>query len=301
MVVRYFKIAVFFFLSVLIGTIIFMVVPFLVHGQENILPDAETVVKAQKQAERLRHKLKISPEQNKYYERAKKEALKSYLQFKNQRQKEIEAYRKTLKELLAKKQETEPTSSSPIQSFSPAHSQWKHFLLSDERLYIFMSSSVPLVTWNNYAESLDKLREANAAMVLRGCIGGCTYFKPTLEFIKKIILPEGIEDIDFSKEGWQKELEKRTRHVQILIDPLLFRYYGITEVPCIVYAKGVNPLSGLSEGLPENLQENPQSWKICGDWKLSYMLEKLYEKSGALVLKRMAKELKKSWYESRRE
>ena len=301
MVVRYFKIAVFFFLSVLIGTIIFMVVPFLVHGQENILPDAETVVKAQKQAERLRHKLKISPEQNKYYERAKKEALKSYLQFKNQRQKEIEAYRKTLKELLAKKQETEPTSSSPIQSFSPAHSQWKHFLLSDERLYIFMSSSVPLVTWNNYAESLDKLREANAAMVLMGCIGGCTYFKPTLEFIKKIILPEGIEDIDFSKEGWQKELEKRTRHVQILIDPLLFRYYGITEVPCIVYAKGVNPLSGLSEGLPENLQENPQSWKICGDWKLSYMLEKLYEKSGALVLKRMAKELKKSWYESRRE
>ena len=298
MVVRYLKIALFFFLAIIVGTVIFIVIPLLVYGKENILPDAEVVIKIQKQAKELKNKIKINPEQNKYYEEAKKKALKSYLQFKKQRQKEIEAYRKALKELLTKKQETELTSFSPAQSFSPAHTEWKHFLLSDERLYIFMSSSVPLVTWNNYAESLDKLRETNAAIVLRGCIGGCTYFKPTLEFIKKIILPEGIEDIDFSKEGWQKELDKRTRHVQILIDPLLFRYYGITEVPCIVYAKGVSPLSGLSEGLPENLQENPQFWKICGDWKLSYLFEKLYEQSGALSLKQMAKELKNNWHHS---
>ena len=300
MVVKYLKTALFFFLAIIIGTAIFIAIPLLVYGEENILLDVEAVKKLQKRAKELKNKIKIYPEQNKYYEEAKKKALKSYLQFKKQRQKEIEAYRNTLKELLTQKEETELTSSSPIQSFNPAHSQWKHFLVSHERLYIFMSSSVPLVTWNNYAESLHKLRDANTAIVLRGCIGGCTHIRPTLEFIKKIIFPGGIEDIDFSKEGWQKELDRRTRHIQVLIDPLLFRYYNISEVPCIVYARGVNPLSGLSEGLSENLQKSPQFWKICGDWKLSYLLERLYEKSGALVLKRMAKELKKSWHESER-
>ena len=275
-------------LTILICAVLYIAIPFLVYGGDNTI---EAIKKAQKQAETLRERLTISPEINRYYEQARKQALEQIREFRRRRKQEIEAYNQMLK----KQYGIDTGLSSGI---SPVSTQMNHYLMADERIYIFMSSSVPMVTWNNYAEDIDKIRDPNIVMVLRGCIGGCQRIRPTLEFIQKIIVPGGFSSVDTSRDGWEEELRTRARRIQIWIDPLLFRYYGVEEVPCIVYAKDVHPLDDLSEGLKENLENKPQYFKVYGDWSLSYMLKKLYEQSNAGNIKKIIKVLDKSWYSS---
>jgi len=59
------------------------------------------------------------------------------------------------------------------------------------------------------------------------------------------------------------------RKVQVLIDPLLFRLYGITDtVPAIVYAEGVNLTC-------ENCEPVPRHWTVLGDASMETALENL--------------------------
>ncbi len=116
-------------------------------------------------------------------------------------------------------------------------------IVENHRLYVFMSSSVPKEVWYEYVRQAVKER-INAVFLLRGCIGGCRYIKPTLAFIRDVLTL-----------GGQKE---NGLPVEIWIDPLKFREYGVSVVPCFAY-EGEKKLS-------------------CGDWSLKWHLKKLREK-----------------------
>lgn len=107
-------------------------------------------------------------------------------------------------------------------------------------VYIFMSSSVPLEIWWRYAHYLvDK--KIPGVFVLRGCIGGCRYIRPTVEFIYRFLTEDGKNE-----EGLP---------VEVQIDPIKFREWGVKVVPCVAVEGG------------EKLS--------CGDWSLEYHLEVL--------------------------
>ena len=59
--------------------------------------------------------------------------------------------------------------------------------VSNNRIYIFMSSSVPLSIWHEYGLFLDKNKLRNGSLLLRGCIDSCEKIMPTMEFLKKVI------------------------------------------------------------------------------------------------------------------
>jgi hypothetical protein len=124
---------------------------------------------------------------------------------------------------------------------------------SADRLYVFMSASVPEVVWKHYADSMKYMR--NASIVLRGCIGGCgAGLRPTYNFLRSI------------NPG------------SAMIDPLLFRLYDITEVPAVVYATGVPMLGDMgSEGNASLLPNEavPVHRKSIGDWSFEYHLDQL--------------------------
>ncbi len=113
-------------------------------------------------------------------------------------------------------------------------------LMEDERIYIFVSSSVPKDTLRNYAMDIDSLREPQISIVMRGFVGGMTKVRPTLEFLKGVLFKNGNCDSD----------KCEAYRAPMLIDPLLFRRYGIETVPAIVYASGVSSMdSAVSEGV----------------------------------------------------
>lgn len=130
--------------------------------------------------------------------------------------------------------------------------------------YLLMSSSVPKSVWKSYADFIESAKlEDRVVFVLRGCVGGCTYIRPTLEFLQDIL-----------KDG------ERERNIGLWIDPFIFRRFGVKEVPCLVMVKGDELLDvGLSPGRLDNLKVRGKEWISCGDWSLGWHFRELCEKS----------------------
>jgi len=137
-------------------------------------------------------------------------------------------------------------------------------LSSGTAFYLLMSSSVPKSVWRSYADFVEKAKlEDRVVFVLRGCVGGCTYIRPTLEFLQDIL-----------RDG------ERERNIGIWIDPFIFRRFGVKEVPCLVMVKGDQPLDvELSPGRLDNLKVRGREWISCGDWSLGWHFKELCEKS----------------------
>jgi len=117
-----------------------------------------------------------------------------------------------------------------------------HPAYAAERLYYFWSFSMPEESLKAVLAGGEKV---GLVAVLRGLPEGAT--KESLLRLRKLL-------------GEQK--------VEVVIDPLLFRLYAITEVPAVVYAEGVNPTC-------EHCGPAPRHWKIVGDVSLDAALENL--------------------------
>jgi len=136
-------------------------------------------------------------------------------------------------------------------------------LKEDERIYIFVSSSVPKDTLRNYARDIDRLGQPRMSIVMRGFVGGMTKVRPTLEFLRGVLFKD--ENCDSDKcEAYR---------APVLVDPLLFRRYGIEAVPAIVYARGVKGVdSTVSEGVKEGAETGDYD-VLYGDTALDGALE----------------------------
>jgi len=119
------------------------------------------------------------------------------------------------------------------------------------RIYLFISSSVPVSTLRNFAAMIDRARAEPVVMVLRGFVGGMKKIKPTMNFIGEILKKE--QDCDFTQEKCESYQAK------IQIDPMLFQRFSIEEVPALVF-------------LPDE-QTDPMI--IKGDAGLDYLLERI--------------------------
>lgn len=139
-------------------------------------------------------------------------------------------------------------------------------LSPDERIYVFVSASVPMETLRNYAADIAGSGEANVALVLRGFVGGAKRIGPTARFTEQVLRKDPACDP-------QGASPCAARSVPILVDPLLFRRYGIERVPAVVYVRGVSVLdTDQSEGRLENARAGDH-FAVYGDAGLPYVLE----------------------------
>lgn len=157
------------------------------------------------------------------------------------------------------------------------------FLSESERVYIFVSSSVPIDTLRSYAADIDRLGDPGVLMVMRGFVGGMRYVRPTAEFVGKILVK------DPSCSPFERECDMF--NVQVRIDPFLFRRYGIERVPAVVYVRGLKVSDPqLSEGLEKNAPS--ESYHIVyGDTSLKYALEIIHREKHISSLKRISDRL----------
>jgi len=151
----------------------------------------------------------------------------------------------------------------------------------DERLYVFVSSSVPKETIRNYVTFVSSHIEGNVVFVLRGGVGGLKRLSPTVGWIYDVIKKD-----KFCEEGNCEVYE-----VEFVIDPFLFRRYRVERVPAIVYAKGeeLTKFEG-SEGLEDKWRV--RVWmKTYGDMGLAYHLKVIGEELKIEKIKRFIDEL----------
>ena len=164
----------------------------------------------------------------------------------------------------------------------------KTSLKNDERLYVFISSSVPTHILRQYTIAINKLKDPNIVMVMRGFVDGAKKIKPTINFISSIITKE--DGCNYLKE------KCNILPVKIIVDPMVFSKYGINEVPSFVYAKGVSVIDiNMSEGLEGNISLS-NYYSISGDAGLDYVLEEFLSETKSKTIEGLLYDLRKGYY-----
>lgn len=129
-------------------------------------------------------------------------------------------------------------------------------LISNEKLYVFVSSSVPKETLRAFASDLNILGDSRVVMVMRGMIGGLQQIAPTVGFARDILSADPLCSEEPSREC-------ATFNVDIEVDPFPFRDFNIDRVPAVVLVEGINEMN---DGGGKN------AYIYYGDAALSYSL-----------------------------
>jgi type-F conjugative transfer system pilin assembly protein TrbC len=162
-------------------------------------------------------------------------------------------------------------------------------LAQDERIYLFVSSSVPIHTLRNYASAIDKVEDPRILLVMRGFVDGMKDWKAMLDFSQKVLVKNSLCD------AVKEQCDMYVTNLQI--DPLLFRRYDVSLVPAIVYARGVNRHdAALSEGL-NNVATVSEFYSMRGDVSLEYFLEILRRETKSRSVDNVLTALKRSYYD----
>jgi len=121
---------------------------------------------------------------------------------------------------------------------------------------LFVSSSMPISTLRSYAVQLEKVR---GVMVFRGVPGGLRKMGPMAKLTAQILR------LDPGCEGPNCVM----RDVQLIIDPIVFRQHGITQVPALAMIPG-DP----TQAYCERDDESPRAAHVIfGDSALSGLLD----------------------------
>ena len=173
----------------------------------------------------------------------------------------------------------------PFREYAAGNNGPTRILQSSERLYVFVSSSIPLVALRAMSTDLARLKDPNVVIVLRGFVGGAKLIGPTSMLVAKIIA----DDPDCLASG---RADCAMKPINIEIDPLLFRRYGIERVPAIAFVQNVMVRNTeASEGIAENA-DSGDAWIVYGDASIPYSIELLRRETDIPSLERLSSALK---------
>jgi len=124
-------------------------------------------------------------------------------------------------------------------------------LAAGEKIFLFISSSIPDETVHAYITALDKAGDPHLSLVMHGLVGGLTQTraKKSQSYFSRIMKKE----LDCPKTKTPCERYQ----VTIRLKPSLFTRYGITKVPAVIY------------------EHDGNSFLIQGDTGLDYLLERI--------------------------
>jgi type-F conjugative transfer system pilin assembly protein TrbC len=143
---------------------------------------------------------------------------------------------------------------------------------TNDRISLFVSSSVPLPTLRNYAMDMARLKDPRLVLVMRGFVGGANRIGPTASFIAEVLKADPNCELGANRECPMRE-------IPFIVDPTLFREAGIEKVPAIGFIPGGNQMIG-------------EPLIIYGDTSLGYALERMARESGSKDLEQLAAKLK---------
>ena len=136
-----------------------------------------------------------------------------------------------------------------------------------EKVYLFLSSSVPDETVHAYVGAVEKVAEPHLFLVMRGVVGGLES-KESVQYFSRIL----------KKDPSCRDTKQRCPRyeISIKIASNLFTRYGIDRVPAVVYSDGKS------------------SFLIQGDVALDYLLERINREAGSESLADLIKKIRGS-------
>ncbi len=160
-----------------------------------------------------------------------------------------------------------------------------NYLGEKEKIYIVISSSMPITTIQNYFETAQRAGQ-DITFVLRGLIGNdIRKIKPTLNWINKVL----------TKDSNKKSSKDNRFKVTIQINPKVTEHFGISEVPAIIFVKKYDGFLDKYETLPKE-ERGEETYIAYGDANLIYALEKINKKAKSKTLSKLIKNMRGSFF-----
>ncbi len=135
-----------------------------------------------------------------------------------------------------------------------------------ERVYLFISSSMPDQTVQAYISVVVRAGDSNLVPVMRGWINGLTDTRASAEYFSRIL----------QKDPGCQNTSKPCEHykVAIKLQPALFSTYGITQVPAVIYIN------------------DKAAYQIKGDAGLDYLLERINREAQSETLNNLIQKIR---------
>ncbi len=173
------------------------------------------------------------------------------------------------------------------------------FDFNSERIYIFVSSSMPESLLRSLISDVSELENPGISFILRGMVGND--MKKTVGFVRKLFFADPecipIEGKDNCK----------TYNVGFEINPPLFSEFGVSAVPCFVYEKSRSGGDGMQEvfsrydnkckGCSRGLSGPSDTYRVSGAADFGYILERLYKISESPPLLSLLNRLNGGFYQ----
>lgn len=231
-----------------------------------------TILQVQKKAKKSYGHIHYS---NKYAKTIKPYANKAYkLYNQKQMQEMINTYKKNI--FTSKQFQTAIKKYAPLGVYTQyfdnnTTKKGMSLAVQNDRLFICISSSMPINELRNYVKQVAYLRAKDIVFVMRGFIGGVKYMTPTIRFFYNMV------KINPSCQG----LNCKTYNVMLDVDPLVFRKYHIDRVPAFVFVPNFHKI------MPYNIDKDDGAYKLYGDVNLKYAIQILYKNSKYVRLKQL--------------
>lgn len=148
---------------------------------------------------------------------------------------------------------------------------------ANERIYIYVSSSMPENLVKTYLEYAEKSGGV-IHVAIRGFIGGPAKIMPTQEWVQKMATRE----------------DGTHRDVGIEINPTIQMEYGIRNVPAVLYIKNYNPINETHTG---QFEKDDDYWISYGAVDLIYAIEQIEKASKINSFKTLIKKLRGDFYQ----
>ena len=139
-----------------------------------------------------------------------------------------------------------------------------------ERIFLFISSSVPDETVHAYIATVARITEPSVILVMRGVVGGLTGRKGIQYFSR--ILKKDLRCRDEKTKDSRRRCPRYQVPVAIAAD--LFGQYGISRVPAVVY------------------RDAKSSFRIQGDMALGYLLERINREAQSATLEKLIRKIR---------
>jgi len=143
-------------------------------------------------------------------------------------------------------------------------------LLETEKVYLFLSSSIPDETVHAYLATIERVADPRLLSVTRGLVRGIHNRKAHTKYFSKILK----KNLSYTDKKQPEEICQRLK-VAINVNPLLFAKHNISQVPAVVYTN------------------REKVFIIHGDAGLDYLLERINREAKSATLTSLIKNVQR--------
>lgn len=172
-----------------------------------------------------------------------------------------------------------------MQEEGAVYSSKNEILSPKERIIIVLSSSMPDELVRSYFEAFEPVNR-DVTFVMRGMVGGATKYRPTAEYISRVMTKDLKKDMNDPKNKYEFDVS---------INPKITQRFNVKKVPALIYVDNYDPIAELQMAA-KPINEDENFWVVYGDVEPEYAIQRINQTAKKESLKHLLTRMKRGFH-----